>query len=232
MNSLGGKHMGSTADYYRYLRLKSQGIYGVDSHGRMNIERIMEHAVNRFGTNGDGSLSYAGRINMMNMFGLSTKQADLLAQMFQEGDFRKGNAKANVANLRKQMERAYGKSEDTIGGKGREVNAGVQDLQLRISNDLLPAILKFKDGLLRAEGELEQGHIVDAIRKGLQDNPLGQLAVTAGAVYLGGKLINRGGDSGGGIPGWSHRRGGRQESGQGCSGGRCGSRRGRRRGAY
>lgn len=154
-NAISGGGVKNFSDYYDFLGMQEQGMWGTDKEGRSNIEKIMGRTAERFGTTEEGEISKVGRLNLMKMFSLTTKQVDLLSGMFKEGKFKDlGETKKAVEAI--DLKKDADKFMQTTGGRHLGVKADIDTLKLKIGKDLVPSIDKLKDRIISLEQTIEE----------------------------------------------------------------------------
>lgn len=160
--ALGGGNIRSVDDYYDYTRSKEKGISDPKA-----LRSVYDLAQGEFGTDEKGGLSTTARLSLMSMFGLTTRQADMLSDMGAKGMF-------DEQSMRKFAEASGSLKGDAEGAMGlpgnvhRQIVADVEELKLLIGEGVLPAVDLLKGGLTSASKAL----LKFAGELGLEESPL------------------------------------------------------------
>lgn len=160
--ALNGGGVTTTDEYMQFLGRREKGL-----GDPRNLKAVFELAKKEFGSDDSGRLSSTGRLSLMSLFGLTTKQADMLSDMGSQGMFDENAMRKFVeagGNMRGDAARAMG----TPGGAHRQVVADIEELKLIIGEGVLPAVDLLKGGLASAGKAL----IEFARDLGVEEQPL------------------------------------------------------------
>ena len=193
--AMGGQNVRSLTDYNDLLRRQAKGILEPD-----NLKNAMELAKGIGGRKTDGSLSEAGKLLLMKQYGLDILQADFLSSSYDSGLMTKKTGETEKQYferiesqlkekglLRGSLETDIDKAMGRPGNVRRQIDASMDIEKLKLGEKLQPVVDKLKEGFLKFVSSIEKGEgLWSAFRKGMKNNPLGQLAV--GTLVVGGAL--------------------------------------------
>jgi hypothetical protein len=146
--ALQGDGVHNIDDYYKLVSRREKGIADPE-----NLRDIYNLASSTYGTDKNGRMSTVGKLSVMSMFGLNTRQANMFADMGAGGMF-------DERSMRRFLESGGSGKEDADAAMGlpgnvhRQVVADIEELKTIIGEGVLPAVDQLKGGLAGASKAL------------------------------------------------------------------------------
>ena len=171
MNALAGGNIRGIDDYVKYLKVKDKGLLGSDTSDS-NLNKVMDYTAKRFGKNKDGGLSSYGLINLMESFGLTIDQAQMMSDLYGRGELTSKNLKKRGAELidGSDYEEDQNRYLSTKGGQHSQLLAEIEDLKIALGEPLVDAIDGFKEVMVDAAKVIAHSFGINQPAPKLQDD--------------------------------------------------------------